>query len=462
MDWLELPEATRQQLGVSAGRGARAATWMAVRVLLRPAAVAVDGIIRQVKPLQLPAANAPSPGSGSPAAATGEGGAPAASGATAIDMAGADADGASSSRSRSPSPGRTSASTLRPPSSSSPGPRRQSARSSMTTTTTSSNASSSSLRSRSRSRQQPQPRAPHFPAFNPQPPRPPAARAVLLVVYALLFVLVSPLTLLGGLLRLAAAPFLPRCRVLVPSKGFAAPSSLQLPGGPRQLPPGPLAVRLLTANLCCLPEFAARFNNLSCPGRRAHHIGQRIAALGRATGHTAPRPPNRGRLSTARPELVDVAGAGGLRLFAFPTPLDVVCLQEVFSAAAQNALIEALDKSFPFIVCDAQVNRLRGNRCFLSSGLFLASRYPVLAADFQRYSVAAGIDKLACKGVLMAKVDQGGVVHSSSRFSCPPLISPPSSTHVAGCWRLRMPRARLPASGRAGRRLCLQHPSAGL
>ncbi|KAI1904549.1 hypothetical protein AGOR_G00006780 [Albula goreensis] len=94
----------------------------------------------------------------------------------------------------------------------------------------------------------------------------------------------------------------------------------------------------------------------------------------------------------------------------FPANLDFLCLQEVFDKRAAAKLRQQLHRYFPFILSD--VGRYAWKGCcsrfkFMNSGLLLASRYPILDADYQCYPNARGEDALVSKGALFVKVQVG-------------------------------------------------------
>nr|XP_014352074.1 PREDICTED: sphingomyelin phosphodiesterase 3 [Latimeria chalumnae] len=93
----------------------------------------------------------------------------------------------------------------------------------------------------------------------------------------------------------------------------------------------------------------------------------------------------------------------------FPTDVDLICLQEVFDKRAAAKLKSILNPVFGHVLYDVGVYALQG-RCgfkFFNSGLFLASRYPILEAEYHCYSNARGEDALAAKGLLCAKIQVG-------------------------------------------------------
>ncbi|XP_060693793.1 sphingomyelin phosphodiesterase 3 [Hemiscyllium ocellatum] len=93
----------------------------------------------------------------------------------------------------------------------------------------------------------------------------------------------------------------------------------------------------------------------------------------------------------------------------FPANLDFLCLQEVFDKRAAEKLKAQLNPYFQYILYD--VGRYAWHSCcsfkFLNSGLFFASRYPILDVEFKCYPNGKGDDSLADKGALFVKVQVG-------------------------------------------------------
>ncbi|XP_072925855.1 sphingomyelin phosphodiesterase 3 isoform X1 [Hemitrygon akajei] len=93
----------------------------------------------------------------------------------------------------------------------------------------------------------------------------------------------------------------------------------------------------------------------------------------------------------------------------FPANLDFLCLQEVFDKRAAERLKAQLNPYFQYMLYD--VGSYAWQSCcsfkFLNSGLFFASRYPILDVEFQCYPNGKGCDSLAAKGVLFVKVHVG-------------------------------------------------------
>ena len=193
-----------------------------------------------------------------------------------------------------------------------------------------------------------------------------------------------------------------------------------------------------TANVCLMPEFLARINNLADMPRRARVIAQRIlesqmkAMLIREesildepvtpsdSGSVTPcedtplfnpkttksNSKSFSRLSqashkdTTKEIINDVS-------IKFPPNLSFLCLQEVFDRQAGRILSESLLKQFPYILHDVGVFSWHSNCFMINSGLFFASRYPILEAEFCYYADSVKEDGLAAKGLLMVKVMLG-------------------------------------------------------
>uniref|UniRef100_A0A8C4NHP7 sphingomyelin phosphodiesterase n=1 Tax=Eptatretus burgeri TaxID=7764 RepID=A0A8C4NHP7_EPTBU len=95
----------------------------------------------------------------------------------------------------------------------------------------------------------------------------------------------------------------------------------------------------------------------------------------------------------------------------FPANLDFVCLQGIFDRRAAEKLRQQLWPCFPHILYD--VGACGFQPCgfkFFGSGLLLASRFPLLDAEFRCFPHARRVDALASKGALLAKVMLGSNV----------------------------------------------------
>lgn len=93
----------------------------------------------------------------------------------------------------------------------------------------------------------------------------------------------------------------------------------------------------------------------------------------------------------------------------FPANVDMLCLEEVFDKRAAKKLTEALKPVFRHILYDVGVYACQPpcgctHFKFFNSGLFLASRFPVLEAQYHFFPNSRGEDALAAKGLLATKV----------------------------------------------------------
>lgn len=93
----------------------------------------------------------------------------------------------------------------------------------------------------------------------------------------------------------------------------------------------------------------------------------------------------------------------------FPANVDILCLEEVFDKRAAQKLIQELRPVFGHILYDIGVYACQppcgcSTFKFFNSGLFLASRFPVLEAQYHCFPNSRGEDALAAKGLLSAKV----------------------------------------------------------
>ncbi|XP_067824836.1 sphingomyelin phosphodiesterase 5 [Heptranchias perlo] len=93
----------------------------------------------------------------------------------------------------------------------------------------------------------------------------------------------------------------------------------------------------------------------------------------------------------------------------FPADVAFVCLLEVFEKRAAAKLEQLLRPAFGHVLYDVGVYGFHG--CcefkFLNSGIFFASRYPILDAKYRCFPRTRGEDALAAKGLLCVKVQVG-------------------------------------------------------
>ncbi|XP_023131260.2 sphingomyelin phosphodiesterase 5 isoform X2 [Amphiprion ocellaris] len=261
------------------------------------------------------------------------------------------------------------------------------------------------------------------------------------IVFFILFLATAPLAFLGFLLW---APLQACRRPFYYHRETPSPPEKEIHRGFELV--GKASFSFATANLCLLPDSLARFNNLGHTQLRASAIGQRIvqgvcrphirifvdspSSCGTLspsnsilpTVNTAtygatdrqPQPPGRSGHRSAPRALL----SQGLRQqddvpwevsSLFPADIDILCLEEVFDKRAARKLTDVLKPVFGHILYDIGVYACQPPcRCssfkFFNSGLFLASRFPVLEAQYHCFPNSRGEDALAAKGLLSAKV----------------------------------------------------------
>ncbi|XP_061572671.1 sphingomyelin phosphodiesterase 5 isoform X1 [Cololabis saira] len=129
----------------------------------------------------------------------------------------------------------------------------------------------------------------------------------------------------------------------------------------------------------------------------------------------------------------------------FPANIDILCLEEVFDKRAAKKLTSILKPVFGHILYDVGVYACQPPcRCssfkFFNSGLFLASRFPVLEAQYHWFPNSSGEDALAAKGLLSAKV-LIGQDHKEKKmvgfFNCTHLHAPEGEGEIR-CEQLNM------------------------
>ncbi|XP_028985868.1 sphingomyelin phosphodiesterase 5 isoform X3 [Betta splendens] len=221
------------------------------------------------------------------------------------------------------------------------------------------------------------------------------------ILFFILFLVTAPLALLGLLLwapvQACRRPFYyHRVTPFSPEKETHKGFELA----------GKASFGFAAANLCLLPDGVARFNNLGHTQRRASAIGRRIvqdqnsSQHGQAGQQSAPRALHGLRHQDDVPWEVSSL---------FPANVDILCLEEVFDKRAAKKLTEALRPVFGHILYDIGVYACYPPcRCssfkFFNSGLFVASRFPILEAQYHCFPNSSGEDALAAKGLLSAKV----------------------------------------------------------
>uniref|UniRef100_A0A8C5W9R1 sphingomyelin phosphodiesterase n=1 Tax=Leptobrachium leishanense TaxID=445787 RepID=A0A8C5W9R1_9ANUR len=199
----------------------------------------------------------------------------------------------------------------------------------------------------------------------------------------------------------------------------------------------------VSANLCLLPDGLARFSNLGHTQRRTALISHLLSVSQKSSSQSNDHgSEDAASICSTDDVLAMVETMGredntefqGYVSLNFPHDVDFICLQEVFDARASRKLRHALASSFPHILYD--VGPSGPYKCgfkFFNSGLFLASRYPPIAAKYHYYHNSRGEDALAAKGLLCVQVlvrvteDKQRIV---GYFNCTHLHAPEKDANV--------------------------------
>lgn len=225
---------------------------------------------------------------------------------------------------------------------------------------------------------------------------------------------------------------------------------------------------LVTGNVCLMPEFLARLNNVSNSLKRAEKISHLLCGnqpLPNSTRSQNYAVQNAGdgklldteMLVKAASELSVNASSFGSRFEnescledevisldstseasfqwsvsskekavseSFPKSCDFLCLQEIFDRRAADVLLRGLRSKYPYIIYDVISPIHHGRISLLNSGLCIASKYPFLDVKFKAFRDGYREDKFACKGLLMTKVYLGESDEGK------PLIGYLSTTHL--------------------------------
>ncbi|XP_037076119.1 sphingomyelin phosphodiesterase 5-like [Pollicipes pollicipes] len=210
-------------------------------------------------------------------------------------------------------------------------------------------------------------------------------------VLGLLALAFAPLGLLGCILHI----FL--CHAFVCNKyiHMTVPKKLEANGfdvgGPDTGLANLLPSRKFTfcsANLLLAPECVGRFNKNKFVYTRGPEVARRLLWQQSLCENSA---------SLSKEDHVSVV---------FPE-VDFFCLQEVWERVWALFLIKELMQKYPHFLYDIGENKLGVNGCMAGSGLFFASKYPILKATFETFNCRKGWAKCISYGVLCVKVDVG-------------------------------------------------------
>ncbi|XP_056011189.1 sphingomyelin phosphodiesterase 3-like isoform X3 [Ostrea edulis] len=143
-----------------------------------------------------------------------------------------------------------------------------------------------------------------------------------------------------------------------------------------------------TLNICLMPEFLSRFNNLSHTSQRAQQVGQRIVA---------------DQIHTQSAGSSNVTKQIGDIQTNFPET-DFLCIQEAWDRDHSKRLIQNLHKVYPWILYDVGDASLFNNYFIFNSGLMFVSKFEIIHACFKTYSHSCKQCLFSGKGLLMVKV----------------------------------------------------------
>ncbi|ESO82765.1 hypothetical protein LOTGIDRAFT_229790 [Lottia gigantea] len=207
-------------------------------------------------------------------------------------------------------------------------------------------------------------------------------RFCLLLPYLLLTIILSPFALIGYILR---------CVVYTRRNPYTL--SIQKTSSNQQTKHQLGEIGIGTLNLCLLPEYLSRSNNLANASYRTKEIGKKIIIDQMYYGE---RDTNKGLKMKSNSLNAGVT-------CHFPN-MDFVCLQEVWQSDYSMLLKNELHKIYPYIICDVGMYSRHSNFYCLNSGLMFASKYEIIGADFQHFNSSCKQCVYSSKGLLMVKV----------------------------------------------------------
>lgn len=206
----------------------------------------------------------------------------------------------------------------------------------------------------------------------------------------------------------------------------------------------PETVAITTSNICLLPEFLSRYNNMLDTAGRARTIGERfvcddylsakkrdrfetiVAAKANGpstissknkcdnfpkteqyhfnwnqnTSSSAYKNSLRQRTNAANTDYMEFTRGV---VTNFPQ-LDIVCFQETWDRDFAKILLDKIHSVFPYVVYDAGSCNSQSNLFMLNSGLMIASKFPIEDADFKWFQASTLACRFSAKGLLMVKV----------------------------------------------------------
>ena len=149
---------------------------------------------------------------------------------------------------------------------------------------------------------------------------------------------------------------------------------------------------VLSMNVCLLPETASKVNNLHQTKRRASSIGNLLSMNHKKEASS----------NTNGDDNIKVIHD----LAEHNKDFDFICLQEVWSIDVGKKLCSIMHNKYDYIVYDVAHSTFKLNKFIgMGSGLFIASKYPIVSVDFKQFTNKCGFCQLAGKGYLICKVN---------------------------------------------------------
>ena len=209
-------------------------------------------------------------------------------------------------------------------------------------------------------------------------------RDVLLVGPLLLTIslFLLPCALLGWLLWILL-------NTLIPSRSFSIVSF----GNSSLSPQTKTDFTFASMNVLLGSELVNKFNNLDSTFTRLEKISNAILEQTNEI------------LSNLREE--EKCKSKEQAVFTHFPHVDFICFQELFDRAHGLAMARRLSSEYPYFVLDVGEHKLSSNFCMLSSGLGIASRFPVLEAKFVPFTAKRGWQWCIGYGVLVCKMGLG-------------------------------------------------------
>jgi len=87
--------------------------------------------------------------------------------------------------------------------------------------------------------------------------------------------------------------------------------------------------------------------------------------------------------------------------------MDFICFQEVTDRLFALALISMLRKHYSHFIFDVGDHALKTNMYLMTSGLMIASKFPILSVKFKPFSAKKGWQRAVSFGVVICKLDLG-------------------------------------------------------